>query len=250
MAELTLHALDSRVTVTIDDAALAGAAALAWSRCREPRESSAETEPVTARVPESPDRIPAILQGLTQQITRSVIQAQTGRLLMFHAGAVSHPVTGASLVFIAPGGTGKTTLARALGASYGYLTDETVGIEPGTWRIHPYEKPLSLRTGDPHKKEVSPDELGLVAAHPGARVARVILLARPADHGAGPEVEELGLLDAVAAVLPESSAVDRLERPLHVVAELLEAAGPALRVRYAEAAELLPLVAELIGAPV
>jgi len=249
MRELTLHALDSRVRVLFedDDAALALAAERAWSRCRASRPFSAEAEPVTARSPGSPDRIPATLQGLTQQVTRALITAQTGRLLMFHAGAVSHPVTGRSLVFVARGGTGKTTLARALGARYGYLTDETVGVEPGTWRIHPYEKPLSLRTGEPHKTEVSPDELGLVSAHDQPRVARVILLRRPTDHATEPEVEELGLLDAVAALLPETSGLVRLDRPLHVVAELLEHTGPVLRVSYAEAEELLPLVAGLIG---
>jgi len=249
MRELTLHALDSRVRVLFedDDATLALAAEAAWSRCRASRPFSAEAEPVTARSPGAPDRIPATLQGLTQQVTRALITAQTGRLLMFHAGAVSHPVTGRSLVFVARGGTGKTTLARTLGTSYGYLTDETVGVEPGTWRIHPYEKPLSLRTGDPHKTEVSPDEMGLAPAHHEPHVAGVILLARPRDHATGPEVEELPLLDAVTALLPETSAVDRLDRPLHVVADLLEHAGPPLRVSYAEAAQLPPLVAELIG---
>lgn len=245
--ELTLYALDSRVRVAFDDAALADAAEAAWSRCREPRGFSAEAEQVTARNPGTPERIPPTLQGLTQTITRALIRAQTGRLLMFHAGAVSHPGTGESLVFVAPGGTGKTTLARTLGGRYGYLTDETVGIDPATGIIHPYPKPLSLRTGDPHKAEVSPDELGLVGVHPRPRVARVILLARPADHTGEPDIEELGLLDAVAALLPESSAVDRLERPLHVVAELVERAGPPLRVSYTEAEELVPLAAELIG---
>lgn len=271
MRELTLHALHSRVVVQFedDDAALADAAAPAWSRCRVSRARSSETEaeagaeagteadadadagaeaeaePVTVRASTAP--VESRLQGLTQQVTRALIAAQTGRLLMFHAGAVSHPGTGESLVFVAPGGTGKTTLARALGARYGYLTDETVGIEPGTWRIHPYEKPLSLRTGEPHKAEVSPDEMGLVSAHDQPRVARVILLRRPTDHATGPDVEELGLLDAVAALLPETSGLVRLERPLHVVAELLEHTGPVLRVSYAEAEELLPLVAELIG---
>lgn len=74
----------------------------------------------------------------------------------------------------------------------------------------------------------------------------MILLARPAGHVGEPEIEELGLLEAVVALLPESSAVDRLERPLHVVAELVERAGPPLRVSYAEAGELVSLAAELI----
>lgn len=65
----------------------------------------------------------------TQDITRALIAAQIGTLLMLHAGAVSDPVTGRSLVYVAAGGTGKTTLTRRLGQRFGYLTDETVGID-------------------------------------------------------------------------------------------------------------------------
>lgn len=54
---------------------------------------------------------------------------------------------GASLVYVAPGSTGKTTLSQLLGQRFGYLTDETVGIaDDGT--IFPYPKPLSVRRPD------------------------------------------------------------------------------------------------------
>ena len=82
-----------------------------------------------------------LMQRLTQEITRRSIAAQASNLVMLHGAAVTNLETGASLVFVAPGRTGKTTLARRLGSRWGYVTDETVGIrEDGT--IAPYEKPL------------------------------------------------------------------------------------------------------------
>jgi len=187
------------------------------------------------------------LQLLTQEVTRRLISAQIGRLLMMHAGAVSHPVTGDSLVFVAPGGTGKTTLAHVLGRHYGYLTDETVGID-GTGRIHPYPKPLSLRMpGAAFKDEASPDDLVLMPAHPAPTVKRVIVLRRPSGHDSGPIVEELSTLDAVEAILPETSSIARLPRPLRTLADLTERCGPVLRCSYAEAGDLVALTAALIG---
>lgn len=184
----------------------------------------------------------------TQAITHALIQAQVGRLLLLHAGAVSHPDTGKALVFVAEGGTGKTTLTRTLGRHYGYLTDETVGIDADN-RILPYPKPLSLRTpsGWP-KQETSPDALGLL--HPGApaTVARMIILSRDSDL-ATPRVRELPLLDAITAIGPQSSSLYALPRGLHRCADLIDATGPVLEVTYAEAESLLPLAAELIGAP-
>lgn len=250
--EMRLTALDSALTVTFTDSApdeLVNTAARAWSRCRTTAPAGTTAEPLTVTAPPDPSLpgINAALQHLTREVTRRFIAAQTGRLLMFHAGAVSHPDTGASLVFVAPGGTGKTTLARTLAARYGYLTDETVGVAPSNGRIHPYPKPLSLREGGPHKREASPDELGLGQAHPQPTVGRLVLLRRPAHHTGAPAVEELGLLDAVAALIPETSALHKLPRPLQRAEELIERTGPVLRLSYREAADLAPLVAEIIG---
>lgn len=196
----------------------------------------------------SSDDLATVLSTGTQLITRALLAAQVGRLLLFHAGAVGHPTTGETLVFVAGGGTGKTTLARTLGRHYGYLTDESVGIDADN-RVLAYPKPLSLRTpaGWP-KQETSPDALGLREPHAEACVAKVILLAR--DHTlTSPIVTELPLLDAIAALAPQSSSLYRLPQGLHRCADLLEATGGALEVRYAEAEELLPLAADLIGAP-
>ncbi|HMD11502.1 MAG TPA: hypothetical protein VKG90_04135, partial [Marmoricola sp.] len=74
------------------------------------------------------DDLPLLLQLATQRVTYQAIHANIGSLLMFHAAAVCHPQTGAALVAIAPGGTGKTTVCRTLGRGRGYLSDETVGV--------------------------------------------------------------------------------------------------------------------------
>lgn len=234
----------------------------AWSRCLDvPAEREGEPISLTLAADSSTpsrltrggptlsaDEAERLMVRTTQSITGSVIAAQAGNLLMFHAGSLSHPSTGASVVFVAPGGTGKTTLCRTLGRHYGYLTDETVGIDLSR-RIMPYPKPLSIRT-DPtsyRKNEHSPDELGLAVAHPHPYVARVILLSRDDEHHDVPEWEELPLLDAIAALAPETSSLSELGDGLHRCADLIEATGPVLRVRYSEADSLTGLVAELIG---
>ena len=163
----------------------------------------------------------------TQEITRALIGTQAGRLLMLHAGAVSHPETGASLVYVAPGGTGKTTLSQRLGRHLAYLTDETVGITDAGG-ILPYPKPLSVRRveGTGLKDEVSPDRLDLVPAPMAPQVSRVVVLVRDVE---------------------EPSSLSSLARPLHRLAALLDAAGPVLRVRYGEASDVESELAGLIG---
>lgn len=228
------------------------AVAHAWSRClvdltASAGESRRTADPLQIPAPAVDDEaIRAALQRLSQDVTHRLIAAQTGRLLMFHAGAVSDPKTGASVVFVAPSGTGKTTLSRLLGATHGYLTDETVGVEPASGLIHPYPKPLSISSADRWRKvETSPDHLGLLPAPLSPTVARIGLLSRSPDQGAPVQVDELGTLDAVAALIPETSALNRLPRPLHTVADLLERTGPLVRLTYREATDLVPLVSRL-----
>jgi len=78
----------------------------------------------------------AALQGRTQEVTQRLIAARIGRLLLLQAGAVSHSITGQSLVSVAPGETENPTLGCVLGRTLGYLTDENVGIND-SGRIRP-----------------------------------------------------------------------------------------------------------------
>lgn len=234
----------------------------AWSRCLIPTSTALDAgtlrfwlgepgQPVPGELRRdgselAGDDLATLMSTGTQAITHALIRAQVGRLLLLHAGAVSHLRTGRTLVFVAEGGTGKTTLARTLGRHYGYLTDETVGIDAGN-HVLPYPKPLSLRTraGRP-KQETSPDALHLLHPETAPTVAQVVVLARRPEL-ATPRVRELGLLDAIAAITPQSSSLYALPRGLHRCAELIGATAPVLEVTYTEADTLVPLVAELIG---
>ncbi len=256
---LTVAGIGASVTLRVGGSRrteLAEALRRSWSRClQDEGEAQAETLTVILHEPDEPiARLPGAVAGsdlgwllpnTTQAVTRALIRAQTGRLLMLHAGAVSSPETGRSLVFVAPGGTGKTTLVRLLGDRYGYVSDETVAID-ADGLVLAYPKPLSVRNGDGPKREDSPDDLGLLTAAAQPRLARLLLLERDDTH-VEPHVTELGLLDGIEGLAAQSSALYELPSGLRLLARLIEATGPVLRVRYAEAGQLTGLATELIG---
>lgn len=189
-----------------------------------------------------------LLQRLTQQVTRAVIAARTGDLLMLHAGALAHPQTGAAIVFVAPGGTGKSTTCRVQGPGRAYLSDETVGIRrDGT--IAPYLKPISTRRIDWSgvKDEVAPSTLGLIGPPVPARVAGIVLLRREEERSGPPDITVLDTLEALTDIAPETSGFMNTARPLTWLAEVLEATGGARRVTYGGAEQLEALVDEVVG---
>lgn len=262
MTTIDLHGLATRCTVRLSGSRadeLADAVVAAWSRCRAPRGAErdggevraallAEGEDAREGLDVQGSSLDSVMQSLTQAVTHANIAAQTGRLFMFHAGAVLDPATGAALVYVAPGGTGKTTLSRTLGLRLGYLTDETLACTTAGL-IAPYPKPLSVRPADytGTKHELSPDALGLGATPDTARLGRLVLLDRRATaSGTGFAVQDT--VSAITALAPESSALSSLPRPLRALAELLETRPPVVRVTYAEASDvaddLLGLLAE------
>ena len=267
MRELSLYGLSTRTPVRLLGRAdeLDAAVRSAWSRCLDLDAAGAgelQTEGLTVRLLEEGDAsVPGpdadgdsiadtdpgpLLQLLTQRVTYAKIHAQAGRLLMLHAAAVAHPETGRAIAFVAPGGTGKTTLARHLGARYGYLTDETVAIDAGGL-IHPYPKPLSIRGESGYAKtETSPDELGLRTPPSACRLRRIVLLDRSDDHAGTPVVAPLTPFQAIAALAPETSSLASLPRPLHGLADLLGTLDETVRLTYrdADADSVADLVAD------
>ena len=263
--ELHLQGLGVGVTLRLLDGADAQADAdlwrqitEAWSRCRV-------DEPPTKCLPfdvqlsaldgderddllqnGTPDRL---MTELTQKITRLFIQQQIGQLLMLHAGGVTHPATGDAIAFVAAGGTGKSTLTRALAQTrgYGYISDETIGVRPDG-RILPYPKPISVRVRPGVKDEMGPDSLQLTALDAPPRLRHVVLLRRDAD-APEPVVEPLDLFDAIEELLPETSSLGELPQALPLLSDLLDSTGGAQRWTYAEHPDLFPLVAERIGRP-
>lgn len=185
------------------------------------------------------------LTTLTQDVTRAAIGEQTGRLLMFHAGALSNLETGATVAYVAPGGTGKTTITTTLGAGRGYVTDETVAVTPDG-DVEPYPKPLSVRRAGGGKDEVAPGELGLRQAAARPWLAGLMIVRRDPEHAGEPDVRQVGLLDAIAALSPETSALAALPQPLRTCRDVIERAGGLFHVTYREARQLEDILARTL----
>lgn len=266
---LPVHGLGAVVTLRLhgaEHAALADTVRAAWERCLVPAPGpGGPGDPVDAGTLDvrldAPDSDPAdghaaiaagavagtsladVMHQLSPAVTLRLIEARAGALMMLHACALAHPTTGRTAVLVAPSGTGKTTLARTLGASFGYLTDETAGIERDG-RLLPYPKPLSVIPvpGEPIKDQLAPAACGLAPAPADPRLAAVVLLERDAEGPAVPEVETEPTVTALATLAGQTSYLTRVERPLHALAATIEQGGGLRRVRYRESASLAPLL--------
>jgi len=194
------------------------------------------------------DDIARALQSLTQLVTRAAILARAGEVMMFHASALCDQRSGATIAMVAPGGTGKTTLVRTLGPGRGYVTDETVAVAADR-AVAAYAKPLSVRRTEPGqpKDEVAPASLGLRPPQVQPWLAGMVLLRRDREAGEPVVVEQVDLLDALVLLAPESSSLASFDRPLHRLADLVESVGGLRRVRYHDAADVEPVVADVLG---
>lgn len=190
---------------------------------------------------EDGDDLVPVLDDVSTRVTQRCLERKVGSAWLLHACALADPGTGATVVLVAPSGTGKTTAALTLGRSLAYLTDETavVGLDG---RMVPFAKPLSLLVdGRRPKRQVSPDELGLLPAPPQAHLAAVALLRRePGVEGV--RVEQVPTVEALPLLAEQTSSLHLLDRPLHTVAGLVAARGGVRRLVYSEAVELLPVL--------
>lgn len=190
----------------------------------------------------------AALALLSSDVTLAALALRRGDALwMMHAAGLAD-ADGRVAVLSAPSGTGKTTAARRLARRYAYVSDETVGVATdGT--VVAYRKPLSvIEAAAPHKVQVAPSSL-----HPGVplsgapRVAAVVVLDRRADGPDSPEVERLDLAQALELLAPQTSYLSDAPRPLHLIRDVLDRVGGAVRVRYREAETLDAVVAALLA---
>lgn len=245
-ATVTVRALDVGVRIAVGDPGLVPAIEEAWHLClaggQEP-----DVDVVMPPHDGTPDSVARSLQSLTQSVTLAAIGARAGRDLMFHAGGLSHRVTGASIAYVAPGGTGKTTVTTTLGRGRGYLSDETVAVgADGT--IVPYPKPLSVRRTDSGiKDETAPGAVGLTSSCVQPWLAGIVVLRRDLPPGAPVEVDDVPLLDALVMVAPETSSLARLTGPLRRLADVIEMGGGLRVVHFAEAEQLEPVVDDVLG---
>jgi len=241
-----LAVLGTVVRVRLEDPADRPAVEGPWHlclMCPEARDVP-PTLTVTLAASESDSVRRSALTALTQNVTRAAIRAQTGRLLMLHAGALSNLETGATVAYVAPGGTGKTTLTTTLGPGRGYVTDETVALEK-TGDVVPYPKPLSVRRAG-GKDELAPGDLGLRPVQAPPWLARLLILRRDPAHVGAPAVRALGLLDAITSLSPETSALAALPQPLRTCRDMVERTGGLLHVSFGEATQLEPIVADAL----
>jgi hypothetical protein len=229
--------------VTIDVTGLsAGEAAgfrTAWSRClTRPGTEAAGT---VARISGDFGRAD---EHLTSTITLTAIDHLAGKLMMFHACGLAGP-SGATVAFIAPSGTGKTTVARTLGPGLGYVSDETIAVDADL-RIVPYPKPLSVKqpeAGMP-KLQQGPDSFPLGPTPPQPFLRAITLLSRH-DDGGPVVLEPVPLVEAVLELTPQLSALASLDRGLVQLCRMIEACGGVTRIRYSEAADIREVLPEL-----
>ena len=259
--KLEVFGVTADVVCTGDGAsALAKALRTAWVRCL--RSTGEDPEIVIeavldddaerlrlarARGALAGETVPDLMHSLAPAITVRAIDDRAGKALMLHAAGLALP-DGRVVAFVAPSGTGKTTLSRALGKHYGYVSDETVFIELDGM-VSPYPKPLSVIVeGVRGKEQISPDADGLESVPPvPLRLSAVVLLTRVPDAGPEPVVEAVPLLEGMVELATQISHLPRLRSPLRTLARLLEGVGGITRVTYSEAETLVDLVPSLVG---
>ncbi len=191
----------------------------------------------------------AVPYAVSRALTVASIARRSGDCLLLHAAGIAAP-DGTTLALVAPSGTGKTTAARLLGRSFGYVSDETVAIEDDL-TVRAYPKPLSVVVApeSPHDKiESSPDELGLVRAPDRLRLGGVVVLERdPAVDT--PTLTEIGLVEAAVAVIPQTSAWLRMVEPVTALAGALCSGGGPWLLRYREIADCRAMLEGLVRTP-
>ena len=249
LESIKVIALGVTVEVTGFSAPEAAEFKTAWSRCLAPADS-----PAAATVARIPGDFTRANELLTSHITLAAIDQLAGKLMMFHACGLADPLTGATIAFIAPSGTGKTTLARTLGTGLGYVSDETVAVATDL-SIVSYPKPLSVKQSLPGapKLQEGPEQHLLGATPDSPTLQRITLLSRSAEHGSPAVVEAVPLGMALLELTPQLSALARLDRGLVQLCTMIEACGGVRRVRYCEARDITGLLPQLAkndaGAP-
>lgn len=186
---------------------------------------------------------------LTVRLTNLAIEHQAGRLLMFHACGLSDGA-GHGIALVGRSGAGKTTAALTLArAEYSYLTDETLAVSHDM-SVLPFPRPLStIDTGrQGSKAQVGPDAAGLRRPPSEVKLHRIVVLDRENQQG-HPEVKRLDLIDGLIELIPHTSALAALEKPLQLLARQVGECGGCYLLRYKEIADVGPSIAGLANAP-
>ena len=210
-----------------------------WERCRVPGARSGD-EGVEPFVVTDPDPY-----AVSRAVTLASLRRRSGSAVLLHAAGFE--AGGRVAVLVGPSGAGKSTAALTLGRELGYVSDETVAVEPdGT--VSPYPKPVSVIT-DPaarwDKHEESPDSLGLREVSGTAYAEVLVVLERDPEREV-PELTELPIVDALLAVIAQSSSTALLDRPLERLGQLASRSGGPYVLRYSEIDACVDLVHGLL----
>ncbi|PPG20673.1 hypothetical protein C5D16_09240 [Rathayibacter toxicus] len=240
--------------ISLDDATRITAS---WASCSaehdpEAREVVAEvgiatgTSPVTG-IHVRGGSIEQLEETLTSTLTIEAIGERREDLLMLHACGMAND-DGRVLAFVAASGTGKTTISRALGTRYGYITDETVAVMPDG-RVIPYPKPLSVKplTGTAPKSQLAPDSLALLPVPETPLVLAGVVLLERRDPGEVARFEQVDPVKAIEDLVPQTSYLSARKRPITDLVQRLTDLGGVRRLVYSEAAEVVGLVEELFS---
>ncbi|MEO7070699.1 MAG: hypothetical protein ABI131_09440 [Nostocoides sp.] len=184
---------------------------------------------------------------VSRALTLASISRQRGRLVLLHAAGLGSSDGQRCVVLVAQSGGGKSTAMRTLGTTFGYVSDETIGIADDH-SVLPYPKPLSVLESDRSgKAEYSPDELGLQPTPRRARLAAVISLQRSAQPTAPSLIQE-HLITGVLHLIAQSSSTPMLDRPLQRLAEIAVTGGGPYALRYHEIGDCTSIIAASLTA--
>lgn len=242
---VTFHAGRTRVSATGLSPEEAEGISGAWSRCSPCSGEPAVSDAVDRGLVFGVHEFRAIL---TKAAVQAALVASTGRDMLLHGACLASPATGRGVVLCAASGVGKSTATRHLGRTLSYLTDETTIVQPEGLEVVPFPKPLSLLgpQGRYPKDQVSPDDLGLQQPAGPVRLSAIAMLDRRPD-ATGPRIEDMGLIEALVALAPQTSALAALPRGLVTLCHALDLLGGARRVVYREAYDLDRPVQQLLN---
>jgi hypothetical protein len=173
-------------------------------------------------------------------ITNAAIDNAPGSLLLLHAGAVAHPISGAVIGLMGISGAGKTTATRMLAQTLGYVTDETLAVNVDDFSVVAYPKPLAIVNVDrPYlKHQRGPTELGLTTSVKKLWLAQILVVNRVPSHAGEPVISDLTPLEVLRYVVPQVSNLARRSRPVRDLLRVLNLGAGIQLLTYRDAADL------------
>ncbi|GAA2032792.1 hypothetical protein GCM10009819_16060 [Agromyces tropicus] len=191
----------------------------------------------------SPEQLAA---RVVSEATLVGIAGLSGSALMLHAGAVALD-DGRVIALVGPSGRGKTTASIALGRRFGYVTDETLAVYPGG-EVVPYRKPLSVGTDPDSKTQLPASAEGLRGLPDAPLVLDAIVVLDRREGVAEPYVETVPVLEALEALVPQTSFLSTMRKPMRTLVSTILSTGGVRRVVYSESETLGDLVDEILAA--